>query len=194
MDRLKACDSLLQALPLCAVSNKPVLEHFRFCPSCGSQKIFLDEGKRVECPDCRFVLYFNPTCSAGALIFDREGKLLVVERANEPSKGKYGIPGGFTDLGERLEEVAVRETKEETNLDIHSVRFFASYPNTYTYRGVSYAVTDTYFLAQVDSFDGIEAEAGEVAGLHLVAPENVPGEQWAFDSLRNVVAKYLAER
>lgn len=174
--------------------NKLVLEHFQFCPSCGSQRIALREGKRVECPNCGFTLYYNPTCSAGALVFDRSGRLLVVERANEPSKGKYGIPGGFTDHGERLEEVAVRETKEETNLDIHSVQFFASFPNIYTYREVSYAVTDTYFLAKVDSFDGIEAEAGEVAGLHLVVPEEVTQDQWAFESLRNVISKYLSER
>lgn len=175
------------------MSKKPVPEHFQFCPRCGSEKLLLREGKCVECPDCDFTLYFNPTCSAGALIFDRTGKLLVVERAKDPSKGKYGIPGGFTDFGERLEEVVVRETKEETNLDIHSVRFFASFPNTYTYRDVAYAVTDSYFLAQVDSFDGIEAEAGEVAGLHLVIPQEVPAEQWAFDSLREVIAKYLSE-
>ncbi|WP_309021085.1 NUDIX domain-containing protein [Pelagicoccus sp. SDUM812002] len=175
------------------MSKKSVPEHFRFCPSCGSEKLALRGGKCVECPDCSFTLYFNPTCSAGALIFDQQGKLLVVERANEPSKGKYGIPGGFTDPGERLEEVAVRETKEETNLDIHSVKFFASFPNVYTYREVSYAVTDTYFLAKVDSFEGLEAEEGEVAGLHRVDPKEVPQDQWAFDSLRNAIAKYLAE-
>ncbi len=152
------------------------------------------EGKCINCSDCDFTLYFNPTCSAGALIFDDNGQLLVIERAKDPSKGKYGIPGGFTDFGERLEEVVVRETKEETNLDIHSVQFFASFPNTYTYKDVSYAVTDTYFTAHVDTFDGLAPEAGEVAGIHLVVPENVPLDQWAFDSLRAAIAKYLAER
>lgn len=117
----------------------------------------------------------------------------MVERAKDPSKGKYGIPGGFTDFGERLEEVVVRETKEETNLDLLSVRFFASFPNAYVYRDVKYNVTDSYFLAKVDSFDDLVPEAEEVLGIHLVDPKKVPSEQWAFDSLRAAIAKYLSE-
>lgn len=176
------------------MSTKPVPEHFNFCPSCGSGKLRLRDGKCINCPDCDFTLYFNPTTSAGALVFDKSGKLLVVERAKDPSKGKYGIPGGFADFGERLEKVVVREAKEETNLDLHSVRFFASFPNTYVYRDVSYAVTDSYFLAHVDSFDDLKPEAEEVSGIHLVDPNEVPEEQWAFDSLRAVIRKYLNEQ
>lgn len=176
------------------VNAKSVPEHFNFCPSCGSSSVILKQGKCIVCPDCDFTLYLNPTCSAAALIFDPAGKLLVIERAREPSKGTFGLPGGFTDLGERFEEVVVRETKEETNLDIHSARFFASFPNTYTYRGVAYAVTDTFFIAKVESFEGIVAQQGEVAGVHLVDPKTVPPEKWAFVSLRNAIAKYLAEQ
>lgn len=176
------------------MSAKSVPEHVNFCPSCGSSSVTLEQGKCIVCPDCDFTLYFNPTCSAAALIFDPAGRLLVIERAREPSKGTYGLPGGFTDLGERLEEVVVRETKEETNLDIRSAQFFASFPNTYTYRGVAYAVTDTFFLAKVDSFDEIVAERGEVAGVHFVDPKTVPAEKWAFVSLRNAIAKYLEEQ
>ncbi len=176
------------------VSPKPVPEHFNFCPSCGSSNISLREGKCIICPDCDFTLYFNPTSSAGALVFDKTGKLLVVERAKNPSKGKYGIPGGFTDFGERLEEVVVREAKEETNLDLHSVRFFASFSNTYVFRDVRYDVTDSYFLAKVDSFEDLVPEAEEVLGIHLVDPKKVPAEQWAFDSLRAAIAKYLNEQ
>lgn len=138
-------------------------------------------------------MYFNPTASAGALIFDDEGKLLVIVRANNPSKGKYAIPGGFADYGERLEEVVVRETKEETNLDIKNATFFASFPNEYHYRSLIYGTMDTYFIAHVHSFDRIEAEAGEVAGIHFVDPSEVPDEKWAFPSLRNAIAKYLDE-
>nr|WP_281384362.1 NUDIX domain-containing protein [Pelagicoccus albus] len=138
-------------------------------------------------------MYFNPTSSAGALIFDKLGKLLVIERARDPSKGKYGIPGGFADFGERLEEVVRRETKEETNLHIESATFYASFPNRYAYRDVLYQVTDTYFMATVDSFDSLSAEESEVAGIHLVDPREVPSDQWAFESLRAVMEKYLSE-
>ncbi|MBK1877715.1 NUDIX domain-containing protein [Pelagicoccus mobilis] len=175
------------------MSDKFVTEHFNFCPSCGSSSVELKNGNCITCSDCDFLMYFNPTSSAGALIFDDEGKLLVIERANAPSKGKYGIPGGFADYGERLEEVVVRETKEETNLDIANATFFASFPNEYHYRGVIYGTMDTYWEAHVHSFDDIVAEEGEVAGIHLVDPTKVPAEKWAFPSLKNAIAKYLAE-
>jgi nucleoside triphosphatase len=37
--------------------------------------------------------------------------------------GTYVIPGGHVELGERLEEAAVREAKEETGLDIYDLQF-----------------------------------------------------------------------
>ena len=37
--------------------------------------------------------------------------------------GKYVVPGGHVELGERLEEAAVREAKEETGLDIYDLKF-----------------------------------------------------------------------
>ncbi|MDQ8203068.1 NUDIX domain-containing protein [Pelagicoccus sp. SDUM812003] len=178
------------------VSDRIIPEHFQYCPSCGTDQISISaqQENKVECAACDFTLYFNPSCSAGALIFDGQGRLLVVERAREPSKGKFGIPGGFTDFGERLEHVVVREAKEETNLDLENVRFFASFPNPYHYKSVIYPVTDTYFLASVDSFDRMEAEKSEVSGIHFVDPKEVPEEQWAFPSLRNVIKLYLSTK
>lgn len=154
----------------------------------------MKEGNRLDCPSCDLTLYFNPTCSAAALIFDSQNRLLIIERARDPSKGKFAVPGGFTDHGERLEEVVIREVKEEINLDLKFVQFYASFPNSYLYRGINYAVTDTYFLAHVDGFDDIEGQDDEVSGIHFVDPSEIPDEQWAFPSLRNVIKKYLVER
>lgn len=154
----------------------------------------LSQGNRIDCSACEFTLYFNPTSSAGALIFDEEGRLIVIERARDPRKGTYGVPGGFADFGERLEEVVVRETKEETNLDIIHATFFASFPNVYQYRNVNYDVMDVYFIAKVKTFDSIVAEKEEVACVNRVDPAGVPEEKWAFKSLRNAIAKYLKER
>lgn len=176
------------------MNAKPVPEHFNFCPSCGSAEVSLLNDNCVVCTSCEFTLFFNPTSSAGALIFDDAGRLLVIERAKEPSKGKYGIPGGFADFGERLEEAVVRETKEEINLDLVSATFFASFPNLYPYRDIQYAVTDSYFLGSVSSFENLEAEKSEVTGIRFVDPRSVPEDQWAFDSLKSVISKYLGKR
>lgn len=45
-----------------------------------------------------------------------DGKIVLVERRNEPSG--WALPGGFVDIGETVEQAAVREAKEETGLDV----------------------------------------------------------------------------
>ena len=56
----------------------------------------------------------------GALIL-QEGKLLLVKRGVEPGKGKWSIPGGVVELGERVQDAIIREVKEECGLDIEVV-------------------------------------------------------------------------
>ena len=54
----------------------------------------------------------------GAAIFDDEGRLLLVERADD---GTWGLPSGYVDPGESPAETAVRETREETGAEIEVV-------------------------------------------------------------------------
>jgi nucleoside triphosphatase len=62
-----------------------------------------------------------PEPTVGVFIFDSEGKLLLLQSHKWP--GKLVVPGGHVELGERLEQAAVREAKEETGLDIYDLRF-----------------------------------------------------------------------
>ena len=59
----------------------------------------------------------------GAIIFDGPSVLLV-ERAGEPLKGWWSIPGGLLETGEKLEDAVRRETLEETGLRIEIVNRF----------------------------------------------------------------------
>jgi ADP-ribose pyrophosphatase len=56
----------------------------------------------------------------GALIL-HDGKLLLVKRGVEPEKGRWSIPGGAVDLGEKVREAAIREAEEESGLEIEIV-------------------------------------------------------------------------
>ena len=59
----------------------------------------------------------QPVVGVGALIV-HEGKLLIVKRGVEPAKGKWSIPGGAVELGERIRDALIREVKEECGLDV----------------------------------------------------------------------------
>jgi ADP-ribose pyrophosphatase YjhB (NUDIX family) len=48
----------------------------------------------------------------------RDGRALLVRRARPPLAALWSFPGGLVEAGERLEEAAKREVKEETGLEI----------------------------------------------------------------------------
>jgi 8-oxo-dGTP diphosphatase len=59
----------------------------------------------------------RPIVAVGAAVC-RGDKVLIVQRAREPSFGMWTVPGGMVDLGERLQEAAAREVREECGIEI----------------------------------------------------------------------------
>jgi ADP-ribose pyrophosphatase YjhB (NUDIX family) len=70
---------------------------------------------RALCTACGYVHYENPKLLAACILF-REHKVLWVKRARAPNAGLWAMPGGYVELGETVEEAAVRELLEETGL------------------------------------------------------------------------------
>lgn len=63
--------------------------------------------------------YPHPAVTADVVIFtvrEKKLKLLLVERAGEPYRGRWALPGGFVRLDEDLEAAARRELEEETGV------------------------------------------------------------------------------
>lgn len=61
----------------------------------------------------------QPIVGVGAVII-KDDKIALIKRGNEPSRGKWTIPGGLVELGESLEHAVIRETKEEVCLDVEN--------------------------------------------------------------------------
>lgn len=63
--------------------------------------------------------YPRPSVATDIVVFGYDGKnlnLLLIERGGEPYKGSWALPGGFLQMDETVEEGALRELNEETNI------------------------------------------------------------------------------
>jgi 8-oxo-dGTP diphosphatase len=63
----------------------------------------------------------TPISMGAAVLIIKDNCILLGKRKSDIGQGLYGLPGGHLDEGETIEECAVREIKEETNLDIDSI-------------------------------------------------------------------------
>ena len=62
----------------------------------------------------------SPLIGVGAVIVEN-GRVLLVQRGQEPLKGHWTLPGGLLELGESLTAGVVREAREETGLEVEPV-------------------------------------------------------------------------
>lgn len=69
------------------------------------------------CPDCGHVAYENPKIVVGSVVVS-DNQVLLCRRAIEPRHGFWTLPAGYLELGETVEEGAIREAKEEALADI----------------------------------------------------------------------------
>ena len=90
-----------------------------FCTQCGgplSKKIPQgDNRERYVCNNCGYIHYQNPNAVVGTLPYC-DDKVLLCKRGIEPRLGLWTLPAGFLEMGETLQEGALRETKEETKI------------------------------------------------------------------------------
>ena len=99
------------------VTLNPALAEARFCPRC-TALAEVDYPRSLACRQCGYKEFFNPKPVAAAVVRDAAGRFVLLRRGFEPGQGLWTFPGGFVDLGESVEEAAIRETREELEVDI----------------------------------------------------------------------------
>jgi 8-oxo-dGTP diphosphatase len=69
----------------------------------------------------------SPALSVDAVLFDQQGRLLLIRRKYPPYQGQYALPGGFVDYGETVEAAVQRELEEETGIRTGTGRLVGVY-------------------------------------------------------------------
>jgi len=159
---------------------------YRFCPRCGGdlekRLVKTTEPKRLVCLNCSFIFYQDPKVVAGT-IFTLEEKIVLLKRGVEPAMGKWVFPGGYVDRGESVQEAAIRETKEECQMDVN----LGPLLNVYSYpRSPNVIVV---YTAQV--VGGALAAGDESVEAGVFAPPEIPWNDLAFDSTKDALADYI---
>lgn len=90
---------------------------YNYCPACAVELVYQEiEGKhRKCCQKCGYVHWGEYSLGVGGVLL-KDGKGLLVQRAHNPGKGRWTIPGGYVEQDEKIENAIVREVREETGL------------------------------------------------------------------------------
>ncbi len=159
---------------------------YRYCPKCGGsldKKIVKsNEPKRLVCQDCSFIFYQDPKVVAGT-VFTLNGGIVLLKRGVEPALGKWVFPGGYVDRDESVQDAAVRETKEESQLDVK----LGPLLNVYSYpRSPNVIIV---YTAEV--IGGTLTAADESIEAAVFGSKEVPWHELAFDSTKDALNDYI---
>lgn len=162
---------------------------YRYCPVCGSERAAFEPARPFRCHSCGHTSFFGPVAAVGAIVTDEKGHVLLVRRANDPAKGKLGMPGGFIDPGESSEDGLRREMLEEVGLTIRSMKYLTSAPNRYIYRGIELPVLDMFYIVEVEHRE-VNLIDGEITDWIWTDLTEEILDQMAFDSNRYALELY----
>ena len=99
-------------------------EQSRFCPHCGSATARIAGSWGRRCLSCAHERY--PAIHPCAIVLVKRGDEFLLVRKADWAPGRYSLVAGFLDIGESLEECAVREVREETGIEVTNVRYVGS--------------------------------------------------------------------
>ncbi len=93
---------------------------FRFCPNCSKEMGPTEvEGRTLQgCSTSGYEHFQDPKVAAGVIASNEQGHVLLMQRSHEPRKGFWSYPSGYVDSGENVEDAAIRETFEETEVQV----------------------------------------------------------------------------
>jgi len=166
-------------------SLKEHIVNDRFCSHCGSELTPKMAGgrERAACPKCGRTMFGRFSLGVGGLV-EHAGRVLFVQRGENPGRGRWTIPGGYVEEDETPDQAVVREVFEETSLRTRAVSLLAI---RNTLRGDD---QNAYYVFKLDleALPEIAVDGRETVDAKFFAPEE-------FDSLADLapMSRWIAE-
>ncbi len=160
----------------------------KYCSYCSTELVIKipegDNRERYVCPKCGAIHYQNPKIIVGTIPVC-ENKILLCKRGIEPQYGKWTIPAGFLELGEKVEEGAIRETFEEANakVKILGLQTVYSIPK----------IGQVYLLFLAELIDKHYSPGSETLETILFPFEELPWDEIAFSAVKFALEKYIED-
>lgn len=164
------------------------IRQIRFCFVCGgalkTRRIPMDKRRRLVCSKCHHITYLNPKSVAGLIPVLPDGRIALLQREIEPSRGLWSYPAGYQEMGETVQDGAIRETWEEICVRPKIERLL----NIYSYEGSG--VITTVFVGRLTK--GQNPRPGqESQTVELYEPKKIPWKKLAFQSTTDALRDYL---
>lgn len=154
----------------------------KFCMSCGHELETrdVDGTMRRACTSCSFVHWGSYSIGVGALVV-KEGKILLVRRAQEPGKGYWTNPGGYIEQMEPIQQTVQREVLEECGVTATVKRVVALRDQPRSIHNV-YIAFEMEYESGEPTPDNVEVDAAGFFSLQELESMNVAGfTRWLVD-------------
>ncbi|MGZ4167481.1 MAG: NUDIX hydrolase [Solirubrobacteraceae bacterium] len=148
----------------------------RFCWRCAGA---LPAVPPTTCPACGQAHYLNPA-PCGEAVVVRDGKVLLLRRANDPYRGSWDVPGGFCEGDEHPMRAAERELAEELGLAGRATAYIGAWLDTYgepASDGVqTHCITSAYLVAVKDPAAEPRPDPAEAVGYGWFGLDELPDD------------------
>jgi ADP-ribose pyrophosphatase YjhB (NUDIX family) len=160
-----------------------VLDNWRFCPRCGGELTWARD--HLACAACGERYWANAIPGVQGIL-ERDGRVLLARRGNEPRRGHWDLPGGFLDETEAPVDGLRREFREETGLEIEPVELMRIDIEPYGGRHV-------FSVTWIVRGEGEPVAADDVDELRWFARDELPKEM-AFPGQELVLRAWAARQ
>lgn len=161
-------------------------DEINFCAKCGHSVEYkhLYGRERPVCPQCGRIHFIDPKVAV-AVVIEKAGQLLLIQRGVNPALGLWSFPAGFVDGGEDPARAAEREGLEETNLVVRATRVLDVF-----FRATPTEGADILIAYHANVLDGELRPGDDATEARYFDPDHLP--ELAFPSTHAIIKNWTS--